>query len=204
MTFTSTIALIFAVTIFALIPGPGVMSIIAQSVARGFKSTAIYCLGVVSGDLCYLLMAIFGMGLVAQKLGTGFIVLKWAGAAYLIYLGIKSWRATRPVAANSSLPQAKGTGKTYLAGLCVSLGNPKLIAFYCGFLPGFINLQALTAADVIVVTCSVIPTVLTVLLAYAWLGDRSRAAIRSPKVWKIANRCAGSVLIGSGIAVATE
>ncbi|WP_319778387.1 LysE family translocator [Maridesulfovibrio sp.] len=204
MTFTSTIALIFAVTIFALIPGPGVMSIIAQSVARGFKSTAIYCLGVVSGDLCYLLMAIFGMGLLAQKLETVFMVLKWAGAAYLIYLGVKSWMATRPTVAAPSRSQAKGTGKTYLAGLCVSLGNPKLIAFYCGFLPGFMDLQSLTTGDVVVITCSVISTVLTVLLVYAWLGDRSRTAIHSPKVWKIANRCAGSVLIGSGIAVATE
>jgi threonine/homoserine/homoserine lactone efflux protein len=204
MTITSTIALIFAVLIFALIPGPGVMSIIAQSVSRGFKSTALYCLGVVSGDLCYLLMAIFGMGFVAQKLGTGFMILKWAGAAYLVYLGVKSWLAAPPAADCSNLPTEKGFGKTYLAGLCVSLGNPKLIAFYCGFLPGFMDLQALTSGDVVVVACSVIPTVLAVLLVYAWLGDRSRAAIRSPKIWKIANRCAGSVLIGSGVAVATE
>ncbi|ACS81222.1 LysE family translocator [Maridesulfovibrio salexigens] len=204
MTITSTIALIFAVLIFALIPGPGVMSIIAQSVSRGFKSTALYCLGVVSGDLCYLLMAIFGMGFIAQKLGTGFLVLKWIGAAYLIYLGIKSWMAAPPVENGSSLPTEKGFGKTYLAGLCVSLGNPKLIAFYCGFLPGFMDLQTLTASDVIIVTCAVIPTVLAVLLSYAWLGDRSRTAIRSPKIWKIANRCAGSVLIGSGVAVAME
>ncbi|MFW5499891.1 MULTISPECIES: LysE family translocator [unclassified Maridesulfovibrio] len=204
MTVTSTIALIFAVLIFALIPGPGVMSIIAQSVSRGFKSTALYCLGVVSGDLCYLLMAIFGMGFIAQKLGTGFLVLKWIGAAYLIYLGIKNWRAAPPAENGSNLPTEKGFGKTYLAGLCVSLGNPKLIAFYCGFLPGFMDLQTLTASDVIIVTCAVITTVLTVVLSYAWLGDHSRAAIRSPKIWKIANRCAGSVLIGSGVAVATE
>ena len=204
MTITSTITLIFAVLIFALIPGPGVMSIIAQSVTRGFKSTAIYCLGVVSGDLCYLLMAIFGMGFIAQKLGTGFLILKWAGAAYLVYLGIKSWLAAPPAADCSNPPAAKGAGKTYFAGLCVSLGNPKLIAFYCGFLPGFMDLQSLTAGDVLIATSSVIFTVLTVLLIYAWLGDRSRAAIRSPRIWKIANRCAGSVLIGSGVAVATE
>lgn len=204
MTITSTIALFFAVLIFALIPGPGIMSIIAHSVSRGFKSTALYSLGVTSGDLCYLLMAIFGMGFIAQKMGTGFMVLKWTGAAYLIYLGVKSWLATPPVADSSTLPPAKGAGKTYFAGLCVSLGNPKLIAFYCGFLPGFMDLQSLTATDVAIVTATVIPTVLIVLLVYAWLGDRSRAAIRSPKVWKIANRCAGCVLIGSGVAVAAE
>ncbi len=135
------------------------MSIIAQSVSRGFKSTALYSLGVVSGDLCYLLMAIFGMGFIAQKLGTGFLVLKWIGAAYLIYLGIKSWRAAPPAENGSSLPTEKGFGKTYLAGLCVSLGNPKLIASIV-FPARFMDLQNLTASDVIIVTCAVIPTVL--------------------------------------------
>ncbi|TIH17146.1 LysE family translocator [Marinifilum sp. JC120] len=204
MTVTSTIALILAVLIFALIPGPGVMSIIAQSVARGFKSTALYCVGVVMGDFTYLIMVIFGMGFAAQKLGAGFVFLKWAGAAYLIYLGIKCWLAPPPLAENAALPSEKGMGKTFLAGLCISLGNPKVIAFYCGFLPGFMDLQTLTSTDVLIVVSSIIPTVLAVLLGYAWLGDRSRTAIRSPKIWKIANRCAGSVLIGSGIAVASE
>lgn len=204
MTFASTIALIFAVLIFAAIPGPGVMSIIAQSVARGFKSTALYCVGVVMGDFTYLLMAIFGMGFVAQKLGAGFVILKWIGAAYLVYLGIKCWLAPPPSAEEKNMPTEKSTSKTFLAGLCISLGNPKVIAFYCGFLPGFMNLKTLTATDIAIVVCSIIPTVLAVLLVYAWLGNKSRRAIRSPKVWKIANRCAGSVLLGSGVAVATE
>lgn len=204
MTFPSIIALIFTVFIFALIPGPGVMSIIAQSVARGFKSTTLYCVGVVMGDFTYLTMVLLGMGFAAQKLGAGFVILKWAGAAYLIYLGIKCWLSPPPLVEDTALPKEKGMGQTFLAGLCVSLGNPKVIAFYCGFLPGFMNLQTLTATDIIIVLSSIITTVLLVLLAYAWLGDRSRAAVRSPKIWKIANRCAGSVLIGSGVAVAVE
>lgn len=204
MSFTSTLALIFAVFIFAAIPGPGVMSIIAQSVARGFKSSALWCIGIVFGDLVYLLMAIFSMGLVAQKLGTGFTVLKWIGAAYLIYLGIKCWLVPQTATTHTEVPKEKGILRTFFAGLCLSLGNPKLIAFYCGFLPGFVNLQKLSIADIVMVICTIIPTVLSVLLAYAWLGAKGRKVIRSPRVWKIANRCAGSVLIGSGVAVAAE
>ncbi len=203
MTPASTIALIFAVLIFALIPGPGVMSIIAQSVARGFKSSALWCLGIVSGDLVYLVLAIFGMGFVAQKMGTGFMILKWIGAAYLVCLGIQCWR-TPPPADQNDIPVEKSFIRTYSAGLCLSLGNPKLIAFYCGFLPGFMNLQTLKTTDIIIVVSAVIPTVLSVLLGYAWLGNKSRNAIRSPRIWKIANRSAGSVLIGSGVAVITE
>lgn len=204
MTITSTITLIFTVLIFSSVPGPGVMSIMAQSVSRGFKASCLWCVGLVLGDLIYLLLAIFGMGFVAQKMGTGFMVLKWVGAAYLIYLGIKCWMAPPPATENTELPSEKGILKTFFAGMCLSLGNPKLIAFYCGFLPGFMDLQALNATDVIIVVCSVIPTVLTVLLGYAWIGNKGRKAIRSPRIWRIANRGAGSVLIGSGVAVVAE
>ncbi|WP_432734964.1 LysE family translocator [Maridesulfovibrio sp. FT414] len=204
MTIASTITLIFTVMLFASVPGPGVMSIIAQSVSRGFKASALWCVGLVLGDLVYLLLAIFGMGFIAQQLGAGFMILKWIGAAYLVYLGIKCWTSAPPDAEQATLPKEKGLIRTFIAGLCLSLGNPKIIAFYCGFLPGFMDLQALTATDVVIVVCAVIPTVFAILLTYAWLGAKSRNAIRNPKVWKIANRCAGSVLLGAGVAVAAE
>ncbi|WP_027723277.1 LysE family translocator [Maridesulfovibrio zosterae] len=204
MTLSTTVALILAVLIFAAIPGPGVMSILAQSVARGFKFTALWCLGIVMGDLVYLLMAIFGMEFAAKQIGPGFIVLKLVGAAYLLYLGLKCWLAPAPSTDQPKLPQKKGVFNTVIAGLCLSLGNPKLIVFYCGFLPGFVNLQELTGTESIMIICAIIPTVLSVLLGYAWVGAKGRKIIRSPKIWKTANRCAGSVLIGSSIAVVTE
>ncbi|WP_320172203.1 LysE family translocator [Maridesulfovibrio sp.] len=204
MTLTSTIALVFAVFVFSAIPGPGIMSIIAQSVSKGFRFAAFWTVGIIVGDLIYLLMAIFGMSLVAHKLGMGFMVLKWIGAAYLIYLGVKCWFASPPPEEKAELPKTKGLVKTFFAALCLSLGNPKLIAFYCGFLPGFVNLKSMSATDLVMLVCTIITTALTTLLTYAWIGSRGRKVIRSPKVWKIANRCAGSVLLGSGVAVATE
>lgn len=204
MTITSITALIFAVFIFTAIPGPGVMSIIAQSVSRGFRYAALWTIGILIGDLIYLMMAVFGMSIVARQMGAGFMILKWIGAAYLIYLGVKCWITPPPETDREKLPDNRGLLRTFLAAASLSLSNPKLIAFYCGFLPGFVNLHELSVSGVIMLVFTIISTALAVLLSYAWIGDKGRSVIRSPKVWKTANRCAGSVLIGSGVAVISE
>lgn len=233
MTLPTIFALAIATVLFAAIPGPGVMSLVAHSVTRGFRSAAMWSLGIVLGDLTYLLLALYGMGWVAQELGSGFVILKWCGAAYLIYLGLRCWNVSfltsaarpdtaarrQPDASAEALPPAsdtpgapapsnrangKGHTSVMVAGLCVSLGNPKVIAFYCGFLPGFINMHALTTTDVILVIATIIPTVYAVLLCYAWLGNKGRAIAHSKTRLTLLNRTAGSVLIGSGIAVASK
>lgn len=203
MSIEGIIGLALATMIFAAIPGPGVMALMAQAVGRGFKPAIMWTTGLVIGDFVYLVMAMLGMGWVASQLGDAFVILKWAGAAYLIYLGIKCWRAPAPVD-NVQAPTAKSLGKSVVGGACVSLGNPKVIAFYCGFLPGFIDLQHMTTTDMLTVVCVIIPTVFTVLAVYAWLAARGGKAMRSTRAWKIASRTAGSVMIGTGIAVATD
>lgn len=204
MTVESGIALAFATLVFALIPGPGISAVVAQSLARGFKAGAAFTAGLACGDTLYLLMALFGMGWVASQIGPYFVVLKWAGAAYLVYLGVKCWLARPPVGDVAACVGSVNAGKSYLAGLCVTMGNPKAIAFYCGFLPGFVNMQALTARDVVLVVSVILPIIFLVPMGYAWLAARGRSAVRSTKLWKALNRTAGTVMIGAGVAVASK
>jgi len=202
MTVESGFALAFATLVFALIPGPGVSALVAQSLTRGIKTGVGFAAGLVSGDLVYLLTALFGMGWVASQVGPYFVVLKWAGAAYLVYMGVKAWTA-KPPSEESEITPSHG-GRSYLAGLFVSLGNPKVIAFYCGFLPGFVHMPSLSAIDIIMVVSIIIPTVFTTLVAYVLLAAKSRTLMRSTRVWKMANRTAGSIMIGAGAAIAAE
>jgi len=204
MTIESIIALALATFVFACIPGPGVSAVIAQSLARGFKAGVGFAGGLVCGDLIYLLTALFGMGWVASQVGPWFAVLKWAGAAYLIYMGIKCWLAKPPTEQETSCPLPTKSGRSFLAGLCVTLGNPKAIAFYCGFLPGFVNMPELTGSDISLVVGIMMPIVFVVPVGYSWLAARGRDAVRSTKVWKVANRSAGTIMIGAGLAVASE
>ena len=203
MTFESGIALALATLVFACIPGPGISAVVAQSLSRGFKAGASFTFGLALGDVCYLLTALFGMGWVASQIGPYFVILKWAGAAYLIYMGVKCWLAKPNFeAARCDLPVRPG--RSFLAGLCVTLGNPKAIAFYCGFLPGFVNMQSLTGSDVALVMGIIVPIIGTVPLVYAWLASRGRNAIRSTRLWKAMNRTAGTIMIGAGAAIATK
>jgi threonine/homoserine/homoserine lactone efflux protein len=204
MTFESGIALALATLVFACIPGPGISAVVAQSLARGFKAGAGFTLGLALGDVCYLLTALFGMGWVASQIGPYFVILKWAGAAYLIYMGVKCWTAKPNFDPQPECAATARTGRSFLAGLCVTLGNPKAIAFYCGFLPGFVDMASLTGTDVALVMGIIVPIIGTVPLVYAWLASRGRNAIRSTRLWKIMNRSAGTIMIGAGAAIAAE
>ncbi|WP_272701124.1 LysE family translocator [Desulfovibrio sp. Fe33] len=203
MAIESGIALALATLVFACIPGPGISAVVAQSLARGFKAGGAFTAGLVLGDVCYLLTALFGMGWIASQIGPYFAVLKWAGAAYLVYMGVNCWLA-KPDFSAASCELPVRTGRSFLAGLCVTLGNPKAIAFYCGFLPGFVDMRSLNSTDVVLVMAIIVPIIATVPLVYAWLASRGRHAIRSTRLWKAMNRTAGTIMIGAGAAIASE
>ncbi|HWR04008.1 MAG TPA: LysE family translocator [Humidesulfovibrio sp.] len=206
--------LALATFVFAAIPGPGVTAVVSQALARGLKSGLLWGFGIVLGDCFYLLLAMLGLSLVAQQLGWAFVILKWAGAAYLVYLGLRCLLAKAPQsseraaenAAGNAAPQPEHTSlaRTFLGGFCVSLGNPKVVAFYCGFLPGFVDMRALSGLDMFLVAATILPTCYSVIALYAWLASRGRNAVRGGRVWKYANRGAGAVMIGAGLAVAAD
>lgn len=200
----SALALACASAVFAAVPGPGVAAVVSQAVGRGLKQSLLWSLGIVLGDAAYLLLALFGMGLVAQSLGSAFVVLKWAGAAYLVYLGLRCLLA-RPQAQGESPARPEGSlARTFLGGFCVSAGNPKVVAFYCGFLPGFVDMAALTPLDALCVAGIILPTVYTVLALYGLLAARGRGLARSGRFGVLARRTAGAVMIGAGVAVAAD
>lgn len=212
--------LMFATLVFAAFPGPGVAAVVSQALARGLKPALLWGAGIVLGDLFYLLLAMLGLSLVAQQLGWAFVILKWAGAAYLIYLGLRCLLAKPPVAASGADAQStpptpptplmtrKSLARTFLGAFCVSLSNPKVIAFYCGFLPGFVDMAALSGVDMFLVAAIILPTCYGVMALYAWLASRGGGLARSGpgvnRVWKLASRGAGAAMIGAGAAVAAN
>jgi threonine/homoserine/homoserine lactone efflux protein len=206
MTMHGALALVLATFLFAAIPGPGVTAVVSQALARGLKPALLWSAGLVLGDLFYLLLAMLGMGWAAQQLGGAFVVLKWLGAGYLLYLGLRCFfaKAPTPGAAGVSSLTGKSLARTFAGGFCVSVGNPKVIAFYCGFLPGFVDMKDLSALDMFCVAAIILPTVYAVIAGYAWLASRGRNVARSGRIWKLATRGAGAAMIGAGVAVAAN
>ena len=190
--------------VLAASPGPGVFATVAQALSGGFRSALDVIAGIVLGDILFLLLAVFGMAAVARLLGEFFFAVKLIGAAYLIWLGVKMWRATPAPAQFDTANRPRSGAKRFAGGLLITLGNPKVILFYGGFLPTFMDLGRLAPRDVAVAAC-VVATVLTAVMGvYAYSASRMRHFFASPRAARNLNRGAGTVMIGAGVAIAAR
>ncbi|NOX33773.1 MAG: LysE family translocator [Deltaproteobacteria bacterium] len=203
MDLISILSLAAALFVLAATPGPGVFATVSRSLASGFVPSLAVITGIVTGDVIFLLFAILGMSFVAQAMGHFFIVVKIIGGGYLIFLGVKIWRSG-PVPAQE--PNVKKSMKygNYFTGFLITLSNPKVILFYCGFLPSFMDLASLSLIDILVVVTTVLIVLSSVLSFYAFLANRARSLFLSKRSVKRLNRTAGGVMIATGVAIAVK
>lgn len=203
MTFLSLLALAGTMLLLAAMPGPGVFAIVARALSSGFSHASVVVLGIVSGDLVFLLMAVFGLAVMAEALGNFFVIVKYLGAAYLIYLGIKLWRS-KPQAVGVEEVKQKSWIANYLTGLFITLSNPKVIIFYLGMLPTFVNLTDLGAMDVFLVAMVISAVLGCVMLAYAYLASKAKESFKDPAAEKRMNRIGGSIMVATGSVLASK
>ncbi len=183
--------------LLAASPGPGVFATLARALSNGFAHAAILVLGIVLGDIIFLLLAIYGLSSMAELLGSFFTFVKYAGGLYLIWLGIKIWRSdtdTKQVVGVRELSWRKN----FISGLSITLANPKVIFFYLGFLPTFADLTTLTNVDVFSISLVVVFVLGSVLLGYAFLATRASRFITSERNQTLLKRCAGGVMVTAG------
>ena len=204
MSFETYIALALAMFVLAVTPGPGMFATIARALHGGFRPALSMIAGIVTGDLLFLLLAIFGLAVVAETLGEFFLIVKVLGGLYLIWLGWKMWRAEPTPVAIGEDGGDRQPAAGFIPGLTITLGNPKVIIFYVAFLPTFIDLAQLTALNIAAVATVVSVVLASVLAAYAFLAARTRAVFKSRRAMRGLNRGAGTVMIGTGLVVATR
>lgn len=195
-------ALAFALTMLVLAasPGPGVFTTVARALASGAAHGAIVALGIVTGDLVYLMLAVYGLAAMAQTLGGFFIIVQYAGGAYLIWLGYKIWTSPMPMGALQGVREL--SWKTnYMSGLLVTLGNPKAILFYLGLLPGFVDLNSLSRRDVLTLACIIALVLGSVMLAYACAAGQARKLLSGARTGRILNGIAGTIMLAAGAIV---
>jgi len=200
MTILNLLAFASAMFLLAVSPGPGVFATLARALASGFSHAAVLVLGIVLGDIIFLLLAIYGLSSMAEILGSFFSFVKYGGGLYLLWLGIKIWRA-EPHSREVKGVQEDSWRKNFLSGLIITLANPKVIFFYLGFLPTFMDLSSLTNGDILAISAVVIAVLGTVLLSYAFLATRASKIISSKQNQKRLNRCAGGVMVTAGGAI---
>lgn len=205
MSISALLTFALAMLLLALSPGPGVFATVAQSLSSGFRSSLDLIAGIVAGDLLFLLAALLGLASAARLLGEFFIVVKLLGGAYLIWLGIRMWVA-RPHGASPPIGNQAGGRRRerFLSGLGITLGNPKVIVFYAGLLPNFLDVTVFSLPAALMSATVVVVVLGGVMGAYAYGADRARRLFTTPRAVRCLNRGAGTVMIGAGVAIATR
>jgi threonine/homoserine/homoserine lactone efflux protein len=203
MTFESAIAFAIGMFFLALSPGPGLATIISRALASGPLAGLAVTAGLVLADFFFMAVAMVGLTAIATALGPLFQIVKYAGAAYLLWLG---YRAFRGSAAPLVVTPKGGTGlvKDIGLGFLVTLGNPKAILFYSALLPTFLDMTQIRFADFLILAAIVVVISYLVYGGYIVLVERSRRLLSSTAASRIFNRLTGSVLIGAGVAVAAR
>lgn len=195
-----------ALAIAVALPGPGIFAVVSCAIGRGLREALALIAGIVVGDLIYFTCAVLGMAALARSMGELFLFVKLAGAAYLIWLGVRLWWQ-RPVSVDtgeSGLIPRRGFWRGALGGLAVTLSNPKAIAFYAGLLPTFIDLENLSAAEALTMGAIVVLVVALIPAAYAVAAAGSRRFLTHPGRVRLMNRAAGTMMIGAGVSVAAR
>jgi threonine/homoserine/homoserine lactone efflux protein len=204
MTLAGFIAYSGALALAAAIPGPGVTALVARALGSGFRSALFMSLGLILGDLTYLTAVVLGLAIVAQTFGLVFLVVKWLGVAYLSYLAWTFWTSgitTENVVARKG---KDGFFASILAGLTLTLGNPKTMIFYLAITPTIIDLRTVTPAEYGVLAMLTVLVLLVVLVPYLALAAKARWFLRTPRALKALNRTAATFMAGAAAAIAAR
>lgn len=194
--------LIFAAAYLAalILPGPGVTAVVARVLARGLHGIPAFITGSVIGSLVWFTIATTGLALLAETFASVFIAIRYAGAAYLLYLAWKFWKAPpRPLDAGEIVPDHRG--RLFLTGLAINLGNPKVMVFFLALLPAVVRLDTLHPQGFAELAGVIVLIVSGVLSAYAILAARARKLFTTPRAVRLLNRGSGTVMAGAAIAI---
>lgn len=202
MTFDFWLIYLLAAIGLSLTPGPNGLLSLAHGVRFGFARTVFTVLGGVLGFMVLIAASLAGLGALLAASEAAFTAAKWIGAAYLVYLGIRLWRAAPPTVSASDAPDGEGSvGRLFLQGFLVAVSNPKALIFFAAFLPQFMvpDVSYWLQLAVLGGTFAVVEFVYELMLAGTaqriapWLGRHGR--------WF--NRITGSCVVGIGGLLAT-
>jgi len=196
---------VFAAAYLAVValPGPSVTALIARVLARGLPGTGFYIVGIIAGALTWFTVAATGLAAIATAFAPLFVAIRYAGAAYLLYLAWKFWTApARTMDAADASPD--GRCRLFVTGLAMHLGNPKAIVFFLALLPNVVPLEKLTLLGFAELAMVIAVVVTGVLTGYAFAAARARRLFTSPRASKLINRGGAAVMAGTAAAMAAR
>ncbi len=200
------LAFVAAAAVLLAIPGPTVLLVLSYALSQGRRVALATAAGVALGDFTAMSASLLGLGALVAASAALFTVLKWIGAAYLVYLGVRLIRSA-PGMRLGDLPAAgtapRAVGGIFAHAAAVTALNPKSIAFFIAFVPQFIRPGQPLAPQFVTLIATFVTLAALNALAWALLADGLRARIRRPGVLAWMARAGGGALIGMGLLTAT-
>jgi threonine/homoserine/homoserine lactone efflux protein len=202
MTFETWAAFTAASAVLLIVPGPTVLLVVSYALGQGWRTAMPMAIGVALGDFTAMTFSMLGLGALIAASATLFTILKWVGAAYLVYLGIKLWRAGGTLDAaprTDAVSAAKMLGHAWL----VTALNPKGITFFVAFLPAFLDPRSDFLTQMIVFETTFLLLAFANAFGYALVASRARGFVSNPRAIDVVNKVGGSLLVGAGAATVT-
>lgn len=199
MSFETWAAFAAASSVLLVIPGPTVLLVVSYALGQGWRTALPMAIGVALGDFTAMTLSMLGLGALLATSATLFTVLKWAGAAYLVYLGIKLWRAGGTLDAaprTDAVSAAKMLGHAWL----VTALNPKSITFFVAFLPAFLDPKADFLTQMLVFETTFLVLAFANAFGYALVASRARRLASDLRAIGIVNKVGGGLLVSAGVA----
>jgi threonine/homoserine/homoserine lactone efflux protein len=201
----------YGLSVFSLVyvlavatPGPGVAAVIARSLGHGLRGAPAFIAGFMVGDLIWFTCAATGLAVLAQSAYAVFLVVKYAGVAYLLYLAYRLWTAPpKPMEASGDSRRERPV-QLFLGSLALTLGNPKTMIFFLAVLPTVVELKRLSVGGFLEIVCVISIGLPLVLGSYAFGASRARRFFSTPKTVRWVQRGTGVAMASAAVAVATR
>ncbi|MDE2240385.1 MAG: LysE family translocator [Rhodospirillales bacterium] len=191
-----------ALAVMAGTPGPGIAALVSRILTNGFWDVLPFLAAMWVGEAIWLTVAMLGLSALAHSFAFMFLVLKYAGAAYLLFLAWKMWRAPVNIE-DAALPRRRPL-RMFGAGLMVTLGNPKIMVFYLAVLPAIIDIRHVTLGRWAILTAALFCVLPATDLTWSFVATRARRLLRSPKAMRVANRTSAGVMAGAAAVIAAK
>lgn len=183
-------------------PGPSVAALVSQVLSRGARSVLPFLAAMWIGEALWLAAAVAGLAVVAERLHEVFVLVKWAGVLYLLWLAIGLWRDPGKAADETAAPT--GGWRLFATGMALTIGNPKIMVFYVALLPTLLDVRAIGFADWALLTAVQIGVMAFVDLAWVAAATGARRFLTSPRAVRWTRRASALAMGGAAATIAAR
>jgi homoserine/homoserine lactone efflux protein len=202
MDLTVWITYFIATIILSLSPGPGVFSSISSGLHHGFRLGVWNGVGMQAANVIIVAIVALGLGAILIASETAFTAVKWLGVAYLIYLGVVTWRAPAKGFEEDRGDNARTAWEVFMRGFFVNLTNPKGIIFFAAIFPQFIDVARPQLPQYAILACTTFAVDVVVMGGYTALAAKVLRVMRDPRHLRWVNRTLGGAFVAAGLALA--